>query len=96
MSRLQRIRNEEIRRQMNGKETVIDRIEKKELTWFGHLKRMNQQRWNPDGRGLRGRPRRTWYEGIKQTMSARNLKEEDATDRERWRLGTERPQLQNP
>ena len=89
---------------MNAEETVIDGIEKKELGWFGHLKKMNQQQWpkkvfqwNPDGRGLWGRPRRTWYEGIKQAMSARNLKEEDATDRERWRLGTgRRPQLQNP
>ena len=44
ISRLQRIRNHEIRR-MKVEENVIDRIEKRKVKWFGHLMRMQQQRW---------------------------------------------------
>ena len=64
ISRLQRIWNHEIRRRMKAEENVIDRIEKRTLQWFGHLMRMQQQRWpkrlfqwTPAGRGIRGRPR---------------------------------------
>lgn len=104
ISKLQRIRNHEIRRRMGAEENVIDRIEKRKLKWFGHLMRMQQQRWpkrlfqwTPAGRGIRGRPRRSWYQQIKEIMDTRGIQEEDALDRERWRLGTgRRLQLQNP
>ena len=74
------------------------------LKWFGHLMRMQQQRWpkrlfqwTPAGRGIRGRPRRPWYQQIKEIMDTRGIQEEDALDREGWRLGTgRRLQLQNP
>ena len=38
ISRLQRIRNHEIRRRMKTEENVTDRIEKRKLKWFGHLR----------------------------------------------------------
>ena len=69
-SRLERIRNEQIRREMSAEETVIERIEKKSLKWFGHLLRMEETRWamrifqwTPPGKQKRGRPHRSWNEG---------------------------------
>ena len=50
---------------------------------------MQQQRWpkrffkwTPEGRGIRGRPRRSWYQQIKDIMDTRGIQEEDALDRE--------------
>ncbi|XP_030760716.1 uncharacterized protein LOC115885831 [Sitophilus oryzae] len=45
VSRLQRVRNEEIRNRTSAQETVIQRIEKRGLRWFGHLMRMEDTRW---------------------------------------------------
>ena len=44
-SRLERVRNEEIRNIMSATETVINRIERRSLVWFGHLLRMEDSRW---------------------------------------------------
>lgn len=38
---LQSVRNEEFRQQVNAKETIIERKDKKGLKWFGHLLRIN-------------------------------------------------------
>ena len=49
---------------MKAEENVINRIEKRNLKWFGQLMRMQEQRWpkrlfqwTPAGIGIRGRPR---------------------------------------
>ena len=64
-SRLERVRNEEIRNIMSATETVINRIERRSLVWFGHILRMEDLRWpkqvfiwKPPGRNRRGRPRK--------------------------------------
>jgi hypothetical protein len=58
----------------------IDIIEKKRLQWYGHVKRMPQERipklimeWIPWERRNRGRPRKTWLEGV--TTSSHDNKE---------------------
>src|SRR6218665_1050694 len=43
-SRRDRIRNEIIREKMEQKETIIDTIRKRGLTWFGHVTRMENGR----------------------------------------------------
>ncbi|XP_030758935.1 uncharacterized protein LOC115884480 [Sitophilus oryzae] len=45
VSRLQRVRNEEIKNRTSAQETVIQRIKKRGLRWFGHLMRMEDTRW---------------------------------------------------
>jgi hypothetical protein len=45
VSRLERIRNEEIRRWMNKEDTVTEEIERRKLVWYGHVRRMEQHRW---------------------------------------------------
>lgn len=95
ISRLERRTNVEVRDIMDARETVIDRIERRGLKWFGHILRMPEGRWpkrifrwRPPGRRKRGRPRRSWNEGIRNAMEARDLEEEDAMDRTAWRWGT--------
>ena len=66
--KMERIKNEHIKEIMGvkGKPDIIDIIEKKRLQWYGHVKRMPEERipklimeWVPLERRKRGRPRKT-------------------------------------
>lgn len=89
VSRRERITNEEIRNRMSATETVTHRIEKRSLKWFGHLLRMEDGRWpkrlfnwKPPGKNKRGRPRKSWKEGVRATMRNIDLDEQVPYDRE--------------
>jgi hypothetical protein len=80
--RLERIKNEHIKEIMGvkGKLDIIDIIERKRLQWYGHVKRMQEERlpklimeWIPRERIKRGRPRKTWMEGVRAAMTTRHL-----------------------
>jgi len=65
---------------VKGKPGFIDTIEKKRRQWYGHVKRMPGERipklimeWIPLERRKRGRPRKTWMEGVQAAMTTRNL-----------------------
>ncbi|XP_030747136.1 uncharacterized protein LOC115875769 [Sitophilus oryzae] len=67
---------------------VIRRRERRSLKWFGHLMRMPDDRWPkrvfqwvPPQRRKRGRPRRSWNDGIRESMEARQLEDDDVFDR---------------
>jgi hypothetical protein len=81
-SRLERIKNEHVKEIMGVKEkpNIIDIIERKRLQWYGHVKRMQEERlpkliteWIPGKRRKRGRPRKTWMEGVRAAMKTRHL-----------------------
>jgi hypothetical protein len=78
---MDRIKNEHIKEIMGvkGKPYIID-IENKILHWYGHVKRI------PEERRKRGRPRKTWMEGVQAVMKARNLEQDQWRNREEWRL----------
>lgn len=53
------------------KHTITDDILTKQLIWFGHTQRMDEQRiprqilkWEPEGKKERGRTRTDWREEI--------------------------------
>lgn len=89
---LDRVRNDEIRNRIAAREAVVKRVEKRELKWFGHQLRMDDQRIPkracqqvPPDRKERGYPRRSTNETMRKTMQERNLEEEeDALNRNRW------------
>lgn len=91
-SRKDRVRNSTIRDIMEVRKDIVEVIEEKRLSWFGHVKRMEDSRipkrileWHAEGRRGRGRPKERWMNGVQQSMNRRNLKEDDAMDREIWR-----------
>jgi len=70
---MERIKNEHIKVIMGVKEKldIIDIIERKRLQWYGHVKRMQDERlqklvmeWIPGERRQRGSPRKMWMEGV--------------------------------
>jgi hypothetical protein len=64
---------------VKGKPDIVDIIEKKRLQWYGHVKRMPEERlpelimeWIPRERRKRGRTRKMWMEGVQAAMTTRN------------------------
>lgn len=73
-----RIRSEVIRRELEV-ESVMNSIEKRQLSWFGHLVRMGNTRqtkkiWNAKSmrKKRRGRPRKKWDDVIADNLKKRN------------------------
>jgi hypothetical protein len=94
-SRMERVKNEDIKEIMGvkGKPDIIDIIEQKRLQWYGHVKRMPEERipklimdWIPRERRRRGHPSKTWMEGVQAAMTTRDLGSEQWKNREEWRL----------
>jgi hypothetical protein len=87
-----RNKNEHIKEIMGVKEKpdIID-IERKMLQWYGHVKRMQEERlpklimeWIPGERRKRGRPRKTWIEGVREAMKTRHLEADQWLNRKEW------------
>lgn len=101
VSRLQKIRNEIIREQMQVTAiNIIDSIEGRRLSWYGHLKRMSPDRWpqkvynwQPPQRKKRGRPRLSWNDCVQRSMEDRQMTDKDWSNRERWKRGCERRRM---
>ena len=97
ISRLQHIRNDEIRRRTGMEVTTVDRIKTRRLRWFGHVSRMESNRLpylalhtKVDGQRSRGRPRTRWRDGVMTDIKERGLGFSEAIsltkDRDRWKM----------
>ena len=74
------IRNEEMYSRLNIRCSIIDRIQSKRLRYFGHLTRMQDERYpkiacNGYVRGVRkrGRPKKPWIDVIREDCKALNM-----------------------
>ena len=93
VSRLNRIRNEEIRRITGSEKTIIEMIKEKRLKWFGHVCRKETDSWvlqayNQDfpHRRPRGRPPKRWVDLIRKDTGLPLLTaERNAQHRIGWR-----------
>lgn len=94
-TRMDRIRTEDIWREMEVEISITRRLENKTLRWYGHVQRMNEERWpraimnwSPRGKRKRGRPTVKWKTCVYNSMLEKDLREEDIEDRDYWRLRT--------
>ena len=94
VSRLQHIRNDFIRAEMEAERTVVNRIEERILQWYGHVQRMEEERWprrvihwTPIGRRKRGRARISWCDSVRKVMTIHDLEDGQWNDRSLWRTG---------
>lgn len=93
VSRLDKIRNEEIRRRTGCNRTVVQVIYERQHRWLGHVLRMNDERiartalhGKVDGKRRQGKPKLTWIKTIEERSKlslhqATNV----AQDRAKWR-----------
>ena len=96
VTRMDRVRNEEVRRRTGVVRDLAGRAEQCVLRWFGHVERMEEGRLvkrivRSSGKGgnLRGRPRKGWMDSVKEAVKVRGgtLEQSRVTVRERseWR-----------
>ena len=74
MSRIDKVRNEEVRRRAGMERDLASRADQRVLRWFGHVERMDDYRMTRrvlmaevSGGLVRGRPRLGWMDGVKVT-----------------------------
>ena len=75
-----------------ARRTIMDEIEHRRLTWYGHLRRMKDGRipkavhtWKIERRNRRGRPRATWDYNVQQATRKFGVTDQDTEEREQWR-----------
>ena len=94
-SRMERVKNEHTKEivGVKGKPDITYIIKKKRLQWYGHVKRMPEERipklimeWTPMERRKRGCPRKTWIEGAQAATKTRNLEPDQWRNRDEWHL----------
>ena len=96
MPRIDRVRNEEVRRRAGIKMELASRADQGVLRWFGHVERMDEYRmvrWvlmaEVSGGRVRGRPRLGWMDSVKVASGNRRMTVEAERqcmeDRKEWR-----------
>ena len=92
VSRLDRLRNEEVRERTGVRKELAARVDMNVLRWFGHVERMENERLlkrvmnaRVDGRSVRGRPRFGWMDGVKRALDERRMDVREARERARNR-----------
>ena len=83
--------NKELRRP-DGVEPITTFIRSGRLRCYGHVMRKVDEDWvkkcmeySVEGRGLVGRPRKTWLESVEADMAELEIDKEDVHDRSKWR-----------
>ena len=67
-------------------------IKKSRLRWFGHVERKDDNDWvkrcimrEVEGIRQRGRPKKTWWDYVKNDMESLGLSQKYAQSRNKWR-----------
>jgi len=61
------------------------------LRWFGHIEQRDDNdwvkpiMWEVEGIRQRGRPKKTWWDCVKNDMESLGLSQKDAQFRNKWR-----------
>lgn len=86
-SRRDKIRNERTRKELGQEDTIIDRIRKRRLRWFGHVTRMENGRLpaaalygHVEGTRSRGGQTKTWMKNVMEDLKKENMDMRDAMD----------------
>src|SRR6218665_3800795 len=95
-SRTEKIRNEKTREDLGAEETVIEKIQRRKLTYFGQVERMEGKRLphaalhgHVRGEGSRGIQRKRWMDNVREDLEERHIQLSTAygetKNREVWR-----------
>jgi len=79
-------------RELSGLEPVSLMIKKSRLRWFGHVEPKDDNdwvkrciTWEVQGIRQRGRPKKTWWDCVKNDMESLGLYQKDVQSRNKWR-----------
>jgi hypothetical protein len=86
---METLRQRHIHVKMDVQDMILDDI----IIWYDHVEIMDPTRipkimihWKPEGRKQRGRPRRTWKDGIYTAMNGRDLRMGEWNNRRQWNM----------
>ena len=96
VSRMDRVRNEAVRRRAGIERELPSRVDQRVLRWFSHVERMDEYRMarrvlmaEVSGGRVRGTLRLGWMDGVKVSFGDRRITVEAARqcakDRKEWR-----------
>ena len=79
----------------NKKTLILDRIQRRQLKWYGHLLRMKDSHWPKKiyqwtPHGGRRRPQQLWNKPVTDFMRSGNMEKPMAGDIHLWHLGKDR------
>ena len=84
------VRND-VRRRVGIQETLSERMDRRVLSWYGHIERMDDDRLTKRiyKANARGRPKMAWMDGVKRAVEKKGVNvdraKELACDRSEWR-----------
>ena len=85
VSRMDRVRNEEVRMRAGIETELASRADQRMLRWFGHVERLDEYRMarrvlkaEVSGGRIRGRPMLGWMDGVKVALGNRGMTVEAA------------------
>jgi len=91
--KLNEMKKSEELRELLGLEPV-NMMKKSRLRWFGHVERKDDNdwvkrcmTWEVEGIRQRGRPKKTWWDCVKNDMESSGLSQMDVQSRNKWRRG---------
>ena len=97
VTKRERLRSDNIRKEL-GVLPILTFIERNQLRWYGHIRRMEHNRypiiffnWTPHGRRPAGRPRKRWRDAVSDAARKRGKTLEDLEedqlflDRSAWK-----------
>jgi len=91
-SRREKVRNEQTREELGAEKTVVQKIKKRRLQWFGHVERMEEKRLpnaalhgHVEGKRSRGRQMDNVREDLKEKNIDLTRIGEATRNREVWR-----------
>ena len=96
VSRMDRVRNEEVRRRAGIERELASRADQRVVRWYGHVKIMDEYRMTRrvlmaevSGRWVRRKPRLGWMDLVKVALGNRGMTvdaaRQCAKDRKEWR-----------
>jgi hypothetical protein len=81
VKRIDRVRNDEVRRRCGVSRSVITELDRAQLRWYGHIERMpgtryTKQIYQGEVVGTRpiGRPKKSWLEGVQDVLNRHRIK----------------------
>ena len=77
VARMDRVRNEKVRRRAGIERELASRADQRVLRWFGPVERMVLMAEASGGR-VRGRPRLSWMDGVKVALGSGGMTAEAA------------------
>ena len=99
VTRRDRKRNDTIRNMLQQEESLVQKIRKRRLTWFGHVTRMERERLplralhcHREGKRSQGRQPKTWMSCIKEDVAEQDKSMQQTVELTRdidaWRIAS--------